>query len=153
MLDGLESESAGQVCVMMTAMDVGHLPPALIRSGRIELWLEMHLPDEAARAAILEQLVAPLGPPFDAVAIQELAAATGGFTGADIKRLLDDGKNLYAFDRAKNQPLRPVTDYFLSAVAMVKDNKAKYAEAEARARQLRPARLPFYDHLPMPPLD
>ncbi len=26
---------------MMTAMDVGNLPPALIRSGRIELWLEM----------------------------------------------------------------------------------------------------------------
>ena len=46
MLDGLESKSAGRVCVMMTAMDVGNLPPALIRSGRIELWLEMRLPDE-----------------------------------------------------------------------------------------------------------
>ena len=42
MLDGLESASAERVCVMMTAMDVGHLPPALIRSGRIELWL-VHL--------------------------------------------------------------------------------------------------------------
>jgi transitional endoplasmic reticulum ATPase len=49
MLDGLESESAGRVCVIMTAMDVGNLPPALVRSGRIELWLEMRLPDEAAR--------------------------------------------------------------------------------------------------------
>ena len=49
MLDGLESASAGRVCVMMTAMEVGHLPPALLRSGRIELWLEMRLPDEAAR--------------------------------------------------------------------------------------------------------
>jgi transitional endoplasmic reticulum ATPase len=45
MLDGLESASAGRVCVMLTAMDVSNLPPALIRSGRIELWLEMHLPD------------------------------------------------------------------------------------------------------------
>ena len=39
MLDGLESASAGRVCLMMTAMDVGNLPPALVRSGRIELWL------------------------------------------------------------------------------------------------------------------
>jgi SpoVK/Ycf46/Vps4 family AAA+-type ATPase len=39
-LDGLESESAGRVCVMMTAMDAGALPPALVRSGRVELWLE-----------------------------------------------------------------------------------------------------------------
>ena len=53
MLDGLESESVGQVCVILTAMDVGHLPPALIRSGRIELWLEMRLPDEAARSAAI----------------------------------------------------------------------------------------------------
>jgi shikimate kinase len=58
MLDGLESTSAGRVCVMLTAMEVGHLPPALLRSGRIELWLEMCLPDEPARAAILESHLA-----------------------------------------------------------------------------------------------
>jgi AAA+ superfamily predicted ATPase len=140
MLDGLESETAGQVCVMMTAMDVGHLPPALIRSGRIELWLEMRLPDEAARTEILEQLIAALGPPFDAIEIRRLADATGGFTGADLKRLIDDGKNLYAFDRAHKEPLRPVTDYFLDAVETVKENREKYAEAEARARRQRPGR-------------
>ncbi len=49
MLDGLESKSAARVCVMMTAMDVGNLPPALVRSGRVELWLEMRLPDESAQ--------------------------------------------------------------------------------------------------------
>lgn len=149
MLDGLESESAGQVCVMLTAMDVGHLPPALIRSGRIELWLEMRLPDEAARSAILGQMIAPLGPPFNAIDIQQLIGATAGFTGADLKRLLDDGKNLYAFDRASKQPLRPVTDYFRTAVETVKENKNKYAEAEARARQQRPTRPVFYGQPPM----
>ena len=31
-------------------MDLAHLPPALVRSGRVELWLEMKLPDaEAAK--------------------------------------------------------------------------------------------------------
>lgn len=140
MLDGLESESVGQVCIMMTAMDVGNLPPALIRSGRIELWLEMRLPDEVARTAILEQLIAPLGAAFAGIDVARLVGATDGFTGADLKRLLDDGKLLYAFDRAGKKPLRPVTDYFLSAVETVNENKAKYAAAEARARQQQAAR-------------
>jgi ATP-dependent 26S proteasome regulatory subunit len=147
MLDGLESESVGQVCVMMTAMDVGHLPPALIRSGRIELWLEMRLPDETARTEIVQRMLAP---PFDAIDVGQIAAMTNGFTGADLKRLLDDGKNLYAFDRVDNKPLRPMTEYFLSAVETVKENKVKYAEAEARARQQRPSRPAFYDQPNMP---
>ncbi len=153
MLDGLESESAAQVCIIMTAMDVGHLPPALIRSGRIELWLEMRLPDEAARTAILEQIVAPLKPPFNAIEIPKLVDATAGFTGADLKRLLDDGKNLYAFDRASKKLIRPVTDYFLTAVETVRENKNKYAQADARARQQRPSRPVFYDQPDMPPID
>jgi ATP-dependent 26S proteasome regulatory subunit len=146
MLDGLESEGVGQVCVMMTAMDVGHLPPALIRSGRIELWLEMRLPDPVARTAILEQLIAPLGPPFCDIEIHRLVDVTSGFTGADLKRLLDDGRNLCAFDRCNGQPLRRITEYFLEAVKTVKDNKNKYAQAESRARQQRPSRPEFYDH-------
>ena len=62
MLDGLESKSAARVCVMMTAMDVGNLPPALIRSGRVELWLEMSLPDESARRAIIQPAGRGLAP-------------------------------------------------------------------------------------------
>src|SRR5205807_3403711 len=51
MLDGLESASAARVCVMMTVMNVSSLPAALVRSGRIELWLETKLPDVEARAS------------------------------------------------------------------------------------------------------
>ena len=87
MLDGLESESAGCVCVMMTAMDVAHLPPALLRSGRIELWLEVRLPDEDARADILRQHLSRLPSAIAAVEVAPLVAATEGFTGADLKRL------------------------------------------------------------------
>jgi shikimate kinase len=145
MLDGLESESAAQVCVMMTAMDVGHLPPALIRSGRIELWLEMRLPDEAARAAILEPLARALAPAFGPIDVARLVEATPNFTGADLKRLLDDGKNLFAHDRVRGLPVRAATEYFLAAVETVRENKARYAEAEARARQQHPARPVYFD--------
>src|SRR5262249_53354158 len=60
MLDGLESESGGRVCVMMTAMDVSNLPPALTRSGRVELWLETRLPDDEARGEIMRRQLVKL---------------------------------------------------------------------------------------------
>src|SRR5207248_275771 len=80
LLDGLESETAGRVCVMMTVMDVATLPPALVRSGRVELWLDMPLPDETARSAILNQHLASLPACLTGVNVAELAAATDGFS-------------------------------------------------------------------------
>jgi transitional endoplasmic reticulum ATPase len=151
MLDGLESESVGRVCVMMTAMDVGHLPPALLRSGRIELWLETCLPAEEARADILRQHLASLPVAIGAIDLPALVAATDGLTGADLKRLVEDGKILYAYDRARDCPLRPSTEYFLAAVETVRANKERYAEAEARARQQRPTRAPWFDGPILPP--
>jgi predicted AAA+ superfamily ATPase len=146
MLDGLESESAGRVCVMMTAMEVSHLPPALIRSGRIELWLEMRLPDAAARARILEQCLASV----PSVLCQELdlspvVVATEEFTGADLKRLVEDGKNLLAYDKAQGRPLAALTTYLAAAVEELRVNKEQYAQAEARARQQRSARPVYFD--------
>ncbi|HZN32802.1 MAG TPA: AAA family ATPase [Pirellulaceae bacterium] len=145
MLDGLESKSAGRVCVMMTAMDVGNLPPALIRSGRIELWLEMRLPDEAARAGILAQHLAVAPTPLDQADIEQLAAATGGFTGADLKRTVEDGKALYAFDLVAGSAIRPITEYFLAAAEAVQASKSRYAEAEARANANRPTRPVWFN--------
>lgn len=137
LLDGLESETAGRVCVMMTVMDVGGLPPALVRSGRVELWLDMRLPDQTARATILRQHLAPLPPTFGAVEVERLAANTDGFTGADLKRLVEDGKALYAYDRVNREQLKTPTEYLLAAIETVQANKQRYAEAEARAHAPR----------------
>jgi hypothetical protein len=146
MLDGLESESAGRVCVMMTAMEVSHLPPALIRSGRIELWLEMRLPDAAARARILEQFLASV--PLclrETLDLSPVVAATEECTGADLKRLVEDGKNLLAYDKALGRPVAPLTTYLAAAAQELRVNKTLYAQAEARARQQRPARPVYFD--------
>src|SRR5271155_1730244 len=105
MLDGLESASAARVCVMMTAMNVAALPPALLRSGRVELWLEMRLPDAAARLAILKHHLTPLPAPLATLRLEDLAGASETFTGADLKRLAEDGKNLFAHDLARGRPL------------------------------------------------
>jgi ATP-dependent 26S proteasome regulatory subunit len=127
MLDGLESKSAAWVCVMMTAMDVGNLPPALVRSGRVELWLEMRLPDEDARSSILGQHIEVMSGALRVADLAPFVEATGGFAGADLKRVVEDGKALYAFDRETGRPPKPATDYFLDAVETVRDNKARYA--------------------------
>jgi ATP-dependent 26S proteasome regulatory subunit len=145
MLDGLESTSAGRVCLMMTAMDVGALPPALVRSGRVELWLETRLPGIQARGAILTDLCACLPPAFGTVDIGALAQATEALTGADLKRVVEDGKLLFAFARTQNATMEPSTAYFLRAIETVRRNKEQYAEAEARARVRHPVRPPYFD--------
>src|SRR5262249_14935603 len=134
LLDGLESETAGRVCVMMTVMDVATLPPALVRSGRVELWLQMRLPDEAARAVILGRLLSGLPSTVGAVDETLLVRETDSFTGADLKRLVEDGKALLAYDRARGLPLKPATEYFVEAVQTVRANKQAYAEADGRSQ-------------------
>jgi ATP-dependent 26S proteasome regulatory subunit len=144
MLDGLESASAARVCVMLTAMEVSSLPPALIRSGRIELWLQMPLPNSSAREHILRRHLGDVSA-LAGMEIARLVEASEGFTGADLKRLVEDGKNLLAYDRARQRPVREVSDYFLDAIETVRTNKERYIEAEARARQQRPTRPVYFD--------
>jgi ATP-dependent 26S proteasome regulatory subunit len=146
MLDGLESTSAGRVCLMMTAMDVGNLPPALVRSGRIELWLETRLPDEDARAAILSDRCATLPASIGTVDIAQLAAASNGLSGADLKRVVDDGKLLFAFERTRGTQMLPSTEYFLRAIETVRRNREQYAAAEAQARARHPDRPAYFDN-------
>jgi SpoVK/Ycf46/Vps4 family AAA+-type ATPase len=145
MLDGLESEKAGQVCVMLTAMDVGNLPPALVRSGRIELWLETRLPNQAARESILLGRLQGLHATFRDVDAAAIAAASEGMTGADLRQLVEDGKLLYAHDKVQGRVREDVTGYFLDAVAAVRGNRERYAAAEQQARARRGQGPPWFN--------
>jgi ATP-dependent 26S proteasome regulatory subunit len=146
MIDGLESESAGRVCVMMTAMNVAHLPPALVRSGRVELWLEMKLPVPEARAAILSDHLKNLPEELRGVSLERLVSASEGFTGADLKRLVEDGKAIYAYDKSRAADLLTITDYFVHAARAVKENKEHYAAAEQEALLKPRVQLPGFMH-------
>jgi ATP-dependent 26S proteasome regulatory subunit len=116
---------------MMTAMNLSHLPPALVRSGRVELWLEMKLPDAQARRRILQMHMAGIPGELAECDSAQVVAATEGFTGADVKRLVDDAKGLYAFHRATKGELRTGTGYFLEAAKAVRENKQRYEHAQA----------------------
>lgn len=137
MLDGLESESAGRICVMLTAMDVAALPPALVRSGRVELWLETRLPDLPGRLEILVDALADVPPALNGADTRKLAEETEGLTGADLKRLVSDGKLLYANDRVRNRQARSATEYFVAAVENVRRNRERYLSAEAAMKGRR----------------
>lgn len=133
-LDGLEGESNKRVCIMMTTMDVSSVPPALVRSGRIELWLETTLPDEAARQEILTDHVSKLPAVLRSLDVKQVAAETEGLTGADLRRLVEDGKILYAYDKSKKRETDDIVSYFLKAIETIRSNKQKYMEAEEKSK-------------------
>jgi SpoVK/Ycf46/Vps4 family AAA+-type ATPase len=134
MLDGLESARAGRVCVILTAMEVDQLPAALLRSGRVELWLEMLLPDAAHRGDILRLHLGNLPEEIWPVDIDQLAAHTAGCTGADLTRLAEDARNLLAFDMARLGPKRPVAEYFLEALGTLRVNQERYGRLKANGK-------------------
>lgn len=130
MLDGLESESSARVCVMMTAMHLGDLPPALVRSGRVELWLETRHPDAAARGHIIRNsLLAMPGNLADADP-DRIAGDTEGFSGADLVGVFQDTKSLAAYDEAQGGPLKAADEYYRLAVSDVASRKKSYQAAE-----------------------
>ncbi len=126
MLDGLATASSQRVCVMLTAMEPRSLPAALLRSGRIELWLQTKLPDEAGRAQILRERLRGLPAPFSAVDIEQLAQSSHGLTGADLKAVIEDGKLLYAHDIVSSGTSASVDSYFLRAIAEIRANRVRY---------------------------
>ncbi|BBM85987.1 ATP-binding protein [Candidatus Uabimicrobium amorphum] len=132
-LDGIEGARSGTVCIIMTAMDVSNIPPALVRSGRVELWLELELPDEKTRREILEHCIQQHGDFFHDVDLKLLGRNSEGFSGADLRRITDDVKNFYAYDKAHDNETLSVNEYFLKAIKVVKHNKQKQEQAAGNA--------------------
>lgn len=117
LLDGLESESASHVCVMMTAMDVRKVPEALLRSGRVELWLETRAPLGADRGRVIKRWLGTDLPAYEAVDYATLSETTTGFTPADLRRITGDAKCLYAADQVKGRATTTAQAYLERAVA------------------------------------
>jgi AAA+ superfamily predicted ATPase len=124
MLDGLESESAGKVTVILTATDASGLPPALLRSGRVELWLETRAPEQRARSEIVAALMARLPAVLRTYDAERLTALTAGFSAADMRRLVNSVKAFYVADIVANRSVGNADGYIERAAADVQQNKA-----------------------------
>ena len=86
-MDGFEGHEAVIVLAATNRPDV--LDPALLRPGRFDRHVTLEMPDRDARAAILRVHVA--GKPVAGdVDVDTIAAATPGFSGADLKNLVNE---------------------------------------------------------------
>ncbi|WP_342249222.1 ATP-binding protein [Sphingomonas sp. OTU376] len=128
-LDGLMNEASNRICVMMTAMDMRGLPLALLRSGRMEVWLEMKLPDATARSSIIESYVRRLPIPAPSFDMRALEEETEGFTPADLRRVVADATGHLAFDRHLGDRPQPFDVYLRRAATALRGQKVLANEA------------------------
>lgn len=87
LLTEMDGVAGAEGILVVAATNRPHaLDPALLRPGRLELHIHVPLPDEAGRVEILgvHTRAVPLAPDVD---LRALAAATGGFSGAELEGL------------------------------------------------------------------
>ena len=130
MMDGLESASSERVCVIITAMDTTTLPPALLRSGRIELWLQTRLPDEPARERIFREKLSTLPLPLSSADLNLLAKRSYGLSGADLKSVIEEGKLSYARALAAKKDFTSVDSFFLNAIERCRLHRRTYGKSK-----------------------
>lgn len=86
-MDGFEGHEAVVVLAATNRPDV--LDPALLRPGRFDRHITLELPDLSAREAIL-RLHCQHVPLADDVNLKKVATGTPGFSGADLKNLVNE---------------------------------------------------------------
>ena len=92
-MDGFQGHEAVVVLAATNRPDV--LDPALLRPGRFDRHVTLELPDKAAREAILKVHVRKV-PLADDVDLGAVAAGTPGFSGADLKNLVNEAAMMAA---------------------------------------------------------
>jgi SpoVK/Ycf46/Vps4 family AAA+-type ATPase len=85
-LDGVNASNEGLLILAATNAP-WHIDPAFRRPGRFDRIVFVPPPDEAARAAITTIMLA--GKPTDLVDAEAVARKTEGFSGADLKAMVD----------------------------------------------------------------
>lgn len=96
-MDGFSGHEAVIVLGATNRPDV--LDPALLRPGRFDRHVVLELPDRNDRVAILKVHSRKV-PLADDVDLEQISAGTPGFSGADIKNLINEAAMLAARDKA-----------------------------------------------------
>jgi transitional endoplasmic reticulum ATPase len=111
-LDGVERTNDG-VLILAATNAPWHLDPAFRRPGRFDRILFVPPPDAPARAAILRLLCA--GKPLGDVEFEALAGKTDGFSGADLKGVVDVAVEARLRDALRAGVPQPLTTRDLQA--------------------------------------
>lgn len=102
-LDGFSGHEAVVILAATNRPDV--LDPALLRPGRFDRHVTLDLPDREARLKILKVHTRDV-PLADGMDLDIVAASTPGFSGADIKNLVNEAAMLAAREGATRVELR-----------------------------------------------
>jgi len=105
-LDGVSSSNEG-VLILAATNAPWHLDPAFRRPGRFDRIIFVPPPDQAARASILRLMLR--GKPVDGVDFDAVAKKTDGFSGADLKALVDLTVEAKLREAMKAGELKPLT--------------------------------------------
>jgi AAA+ superfamily predicted ATPase len=105
-LDGVASTNEG-VLILAATNAPWHLDPAFRRPGRFDRILFVPPPDAGARASILRLLLK--GKPVGEIDFDALARKTDGFSGADLKAVIDVAVEAKLRDAMKAGTLQPLS--------------------------------------------
>jgi len=106
-MDGA-SKAKGTVMVVGATNLPNELDPAILRPGRLDKIIYMHLPDPEARRAIFKLGLKKL-PIGDDVNIDTLVKKTDRFSGADIKNIVTEAKGLAAREASVKGEIVPLS--------------------------------------------
>ena len=111
-LDGVASDNEG-ILILGATNAPWHLDTALRRPGRFDRILFVPPPDAAARAAIFRILVK--GKPTSDIDFDHLAKKTEGFSGADLKAIVDGAVESKLRDAMKEGVPKPIATRDIAA--------------------------------------
>lgn len=123
------AERRSKVFVVATANDISTLPPELVRKGRFDEIFFVDLPSASIRKSILAIHLTNRKKALGSFDLDELTAATDGFSGAEIEQAIVS--SLYAA-HAHGEPLK--TAHILAEVAQTRPLSVVMAE---RIREMR----------------
>ena len=124
-LDGIEELKGVIVLAATNRMDI--IDPALLRAGRLDLHLELPIPDEKARLEIFK--VHTSGKPLaDDVDLRALASATDGLVGSDIATICGRA-GMLAIREFLNRP----------KASRLQPKKADFTKSKIRAKHFEEA--------------
>ena len=131
-LDGIDSRNDG-VLILAATNAPWHVDSAFRRPGRFDRIIFVPPPDEPARTAILRIMLK--GKPTDSVDAAAIAKKTDGFSGADIKALVDQTIEAKLRDAIAKGAPEPITtkDLLRAAKAVKPSTREWFATAKNHA--------------------
>ncbi len=123
-------EKKHSVFVLATANDISALPPELVRKGRFDEIFFVDLPDAGVRKSIFELHLRRRGKKVDALDLDALAAASDGFSGAEIEQVV-----LSALYAVFSNDVELSTDTLLAEVKATRPLSVTMSEKVERLRE------------------